>query len=229
MTIVPKKSSAPKSNVSDIATAKGRGRGKPSGLGYDPETGREVRSSTYRDSHGSAEEDDVLRVVGPQYRPSRFYTRSLNSDNHGERMSIRVPLGLDSQVYAAVSKVPYYRSPQDFFRDAAVHRLEWLQSTGYELGDDVRRFVEMEQAEAEREKRRHEVAKMSATVKSIEASLQAQWDNEDWGMLDTEIAESRKEQEWARNPYKKQIGVLLDAWWEKGKDHILKHRAEREG
>lgn len=221
----------PKGNVRAIGSAKRQG-GRPRGLGYDPATGEEIRGATYRgeqhEGRGAAAEDDVLAVVGRGYRPDRFYTASVNDHDHGERMTIRVPKGLDSQIHAAVSKITWYRSPQAFFRDAAVHRLEWLQRNGYDLGDELRRFVELEQRQADRDRRAHEVALMSGTVKAIETSLQTQWDNEDWGMMGAEIDAAREEQEWAREPYKSQIGKLIDGWEKRAREHIAKYQAALE-
>src|SRR5690606_13479962 len=98
---MPQGSGTRPDNVRDIEEGKGKGRGgggggrrrggRPSGLGYDPAKGEEVRSETYLDAatRESTSETDVFTLVNERgYRPERFYTRSINADGHGEKLNV---------------------------------------------------------------------------------------------------------------------------------------------
>lgn len=223
MGIVPK-GNAP-DNVRRLSDA--RGRGKPSGLGYDPATGQEHASSTYKETatRESAAEYDVFSLVEERgYRPDRFYTRSLNADGHGERMQVRVPQGIDSQIYAAVAEVGQYRSPQDFWRDAAIHRLEWLQKQ-YNIDDGLRRMLELERFQADSERRALEVEVLTATVSDIHNKLEAHFVAEDWQMFGKELEESEDRAEWLRDPYKTKAEKIIKEWKDRGREQLRAMRA----
>lgn len=199
--------------VSDLETAR-RQRGRPSGLGYDPATGKEYASPTYVEdvSKESDTEVDVFTLVDKRgYSEERFYTRSLNTHNHGEKIQLKMPLGIDSQVYAAVSEIAQYRSVQDLFRDALVHRLEFLQKR-YSLGDGMRRMLELERVQADREARAQEAEIMQGSVEDLMVKLQGLWDKEDWGLMAVELEEGGESVDWLREPYKSRAQKVLDDW-----------------
>lgn len=218
-------------NVRDIATAKKHGAGekrraggRPSGLGYDPATGEEVVSSTYK-AHATREssaEYDVFTLVDERgYRADRFYTRSLNADGHGERLNVRLPQGIDSQIHAAVSEVPQYRNIHDFARDAFVHRLEWLQKQ-YELGDNARRVLELERITADGERRVQETEVMQDAVDKLTARLQMLSDRQDWGLMREELEKGGELTDWLRDPYRKAAREVLGVWKARTKADIAK-------
>lgn len=218
MAIVPKGEAA-ENNVRDISSAPGRGR--PSGLGYDPATGKEHRPSGYvtEATRESTAEYDVFTLVDQKgYRPDRFYTRSLNADGHGERMQIRVPQGIDSQIYTAVATVPQYRSPHDFWRDAAIHRLEWLQKH-YDTPDSLRRYIELERMQTDTETALIEVRAMKDSVVQIRTALTEHYEARDWQMLAEEIERSNEKVDWLREPYKSEADAVLED---------VKHRAKEQ-
>lgn len=208
--------------VRDITSA--RSRGKPSGLGYDPATGGEVYADTYRDD---SEYDVFGTVRATGYREDRFYTRSVNADGHGERVTIRLPQGIDSQLYAAVSEIPEYRSIQDFFRDAAMHRLEFIQKR-YQLSAGAERMLVLERYRADSERRSQEIDTLTNAVKEIEQKCEKAWDAEDYGLLAEELEKGHETMEWLRDPYKTRAMEVLAKWTSKGRSQIEKLERERE-
>lgn len=220
-------------NVVDIGQAKGGGKrqgGRPSGRGYDPQSGDEVLSTSYVDhvTRESSSEVDVFALVNERgYRPERFYTRSINADGHGEKVQVRVPQGLDSQMYAAVAEIAEYRSIQDLIRDAVVHRLEWLQHH-YALGEAARRTLELERLQADRERRAQEADTMGKSVDDLGEKLQGLWDKEDWGLLAEELEAGGESVDWLRDPYKRRAQKILDDWKGRARVKIAEARARNE-
>lgn len=213
--MVPKGPRADEAKVRDITTAKSRG-GRPSGLGYDPATGDEVYTPTYRNES----EYDVFGTVRETgYREDRFYTRSVNADGHGERITIRVPQGVDSQVFAAVSEIPEYRSVQDFFRDAAMHRLEYLQKR-YQMTDGAQRMLVLERFQADGERASQEIDNLTNAVREIEEKCQKAWDAEDYGLLAQRIDKGTETVEWLREPYKEKAQRVLTDWRSRAREQL---------
>lgn len=216
----------PKGSARKVIDIGSRQRGRPGGLGYDPKTGRAHQPATYRPDDG---EFDVFAVIPREtgYRPDRFYTSSLNEHHHGERMQVRVPQGIDSQILAAVNIVSQYRSPHDFWRDAAVHRLEWVQHH-YDVDDSVRRFLELERMEADSDRAREEVRTMTASVENLNAALAEHYEAEDWQMFADELVRGDERVLWLREPYKNQAGKVLKEWRTRGKEHVDRMSKQRE-
>lgn len=222
-----------KATVTDIGAA--RGRGKPAGRGYDPLTGEEIEPTRdepalpeHVDRRGSQAEFDVFALVdSSKYRHDRFYTRSVDRHGHRESMRIAMPQGIDSQIYAAVANVPFYNSPQDFFRDAAVHRLEWLQHH-FDLDDSVRRMAELERFLADSDRRAQEIAQMQAAVADIETKLEECYRAEDWQMFALELVEGTERAEWLREPYQARALKIIQGWRERGSAQLTKLREQGE-
>lgn len=217
MAIVPKKAAAT-AKVHQISEASGGGGkrrgGRPSGLGYDPATGEEMRGATYRETatRDSAAEFDVFTLVNDKgYREDRFYTRSVNADGHGEKLQLRVPQGLDSQMHAAVSEIAEYKTMQDLVRDAVVHRLEYLQKR-YSLGEGARRMIELERMQADRERRAQETETMQKAVEDLDAKFQGLNEKQDWAMLAEEFSEAGEMVDWLRDPYKTRAVEVIEKW-----------------
>lgn len=222
---------AAESNVHHISKATGkRGGGRPSGLGYDPAKGEEVRSSTYKEhaTRESTSEYDVFTLVDERgYRADRFYTRSLNADGHGERINVRLPQGIDSQIHAAVAEVPHYRNIHDFFRDAAVHRLEWIQRS-FALGDGARRILELERIRADISGHTQETETMQEAVDDLEAALQKLWDKQDYSMMREMLDSGVEMHEWLREPYKGKALDALTRWKAKAKAELERLQKRQE-
>lgn len=107
---------------------------------------------------------EVTRKAGWEtdgYDPSEVYTRATDGQGHKEVMHIPLPPYLLNQIGSFVSdaKVLGYRTPQDFVRDAIVHRLHhWGDSlppdrkiawkTTMAMVRTEKRIWEMEQVDA---------------------------------------------------------------------------------
>lgn len=213
--IVPKQLTpqAPKSNVRNIKSA-GHGGGRKSSLNYDPATGLETAPKGYRGeaTRESDSEFDVFTLVDDRkYREDRFYTRSVNADGHGERMQLRVPQGIDSQMHAAVGEVPEYKTINDLIRDSVIHRLEFLQKR-YNLGDGARRILELERIRSDMSKQNQETETMQEAVDDLDGTLQRLWDKQDYGMMREVLSTGGEMFEWLRDPYKGKALAVLERW-----------------
>lgn len=212
--IVPKKAAPKKvANVRDIRSA-GHGGGRKSSLTYDPATGVEHSPKGYRAeaTRDSDSEFDVFTLVDDRkYREDRFYTRSVNADGHGERMQVRVPQGIDSQMHAAVAEVPEYKTIHDLIRDSVIHRLEFLQKR-YNLGDGARRILELERIRSDLTKRSQETETMQEAVDDLANTIQALWDKQDYSMMRDVLDTGSEMYEWLRDPYKGKALSVLEKW-----------------
>ncbi len=215
MPIVPKgpvPSPPAPTNVTPIGRKK-RGRG----LGYNLETG-----ITYGEDFNVFAGD-----AGGGYRPDRYYTEARDQNGHGERLNIRVPLGMDSQIHKAVAEVGQYASIHDFARDAFMHRLEWLRHN-HDLGEGVRRMLELARKEADGEARIQEADSMQGAVDKLIVRLQSLWERTDIGLLAEEISEGNDLIDWLREPYRSKAREVLEDWKRKAKAEIAKMHANLE-
>ena len=221
----PKSTPKPASgNVRNIKSG-GHAGGRRSSKGYDPSTGEETG---YVPTTDSTTEHDVFALVSSKgYSEERFYCRSTNLNNHGEKLNLRVPLGIDSQMYAAVAQVPDYTTLQDLVRDAVLHRLEYLQKR-YSLGEGARRTLELERMRADSERRAQEATVMSESVDDLAEKLQMLWDKEDWGLMAEELEEGGERVDWLRDPYKARATKVLDDWKGRARVKIAEARARNE-
>lgn len=224
--IVPKKAAPPKgSNVRSIRSA-GHAGGRTSSIGYDPRTGEEFGAKGYRaaESRESDTEYDVFAIVdNRRYSEDRFYTRSVNSDGHGERKQIRFPQGIDTQMEKAVAEVPEYNTVHDLVRDAVLHRLEYLQKR-YNLGDGARRMLELERIRADMTRHGQETETMQQAVDDLESGLQKLWDKQDYSLMLEMFQEGSDLHEWLRDPYKSRAVAVLERWKATAKQEIEKFR-----
>lgn len=64
----------------------------------------------------------------PGYHLEEFYCRATDGHGHSEAMNLKLSPGVTGQIAAIVAsgKLPTYRTPQDFARDAIVHRLKYV-------------------------------------------------------------------------------------------------------
>lgn len=220
--------------IDSAPSRQGQGGGRPSGLGYDPASGETYggRSRPYgsgdRGGDSSRAERDVFALVdGKGYRADRFYNKSTDSNGHGEKITVRVPQGIDSQVHAAVREIPEYRSLQDFIRDAIVHRLEYIQKH-YELGDGARRFVELQRMEADMERITSEVETMTNAVERVKVSLETAYASRDWGLMKEAMETAEEMLEWMREPYRGRLSELVVDWKLRVKDDLSKWQRDRD-
>lgn len=222
MTMVPKGPRAEAKKVRDIDSAPSRQGGRPSGLGYDPSLEREHQTSP------TTEETDVFKTIGHRgYSEDRFYTKSTNEHNHGEKFQVRVPQGIDSQIHAAVREVPEYRHVNDMVRDALVHRLEYIQKR-YKITPEAQRFLELERLRADSDRRAADIALMQETVADIAGKLQQAWEAADYGVLAKELVEADELIDWLRAPYQGQVQQLLRDWTDRSRAKIEEYNARHE-
>lgn len=73
--------------------------------------------------------EDEVKGAEDDYSPDEFYTKATNKHDHSSTpYSVRVDPSTSAQISALIAsgKIPHYKTPSDFFRDALVHRLHYL-------------------------------------------------------------------------------------------------------
>lgn len=203
----------------------GVGGGRPSGLGYDPSTGEVYRGKSKM--RGDAEHDVFALVDERGYRADRFYTNSTDKNGHGEKMSFRLPQGIDSQIHAAVREIPEYASTQAFIRDALLHRLEYIQKH-YQLSDNARRFVELERIQADMERMTSEIETMTNAVERMKLGLETAYASRDWGLMKEAMDVGDEMMEWMREPYRGRVEATVREWRARVRDDLTKWERERQ-
>ena len=219
MGMVPKGDHA---NVRHIKSG-GHAGGRLNSVTYDPETGEESGSRMYvGPTRDSATESNVFAVVESKgYDEHRFYCRSVNSDGHGEKLNVRVPQGIDSQMHAAVAEIPEYNHINDLIRDAVLHRLEFLQKR-YSLGDGARRMLELERMQADSHKALEEVRSMISSLEMLDQTLKEHYDASDWQMFKDELERGDELAQWLREPYKARAAGIIKDWKLKAVDQLAR-------
>lgn len=208
----------PKGNVRSIRSA-GHAGGRRTSRTYDPATGEDSAS------RGSLAEYNAFTVEGGNgYREDRFYTRSVDADGHGQKLNLRVPQGIDSQMYAAVNEIPEYRTIHDLIRDAVLHRLEYLQKR-YSLSQKAQIMLNRERAKADRHERVQDSDEQEAMVKEMDETLGMLHQRGDWSLLAEELTADSETAEFSmRGEYQRQAQGVIRKWTDKSREQIARHR-----
>lgn len=210
----------PKGDASNVRSIKSAGHagGRRTSRTYNPATGEDAAS------RGSLAEYNAFTVETSGYREDRFYTRSVDADGHGQKLNLRVPQGIDSQMYAAVAEIPEYRTIHDLIRDAVLHRLEYLQKR-YSLSHKAQIMLSRERAKADRHERVQDSDEQEAMVKEMDDTLGMLHQRGDWSLLAEELEADSETAEFSmRGEYQRQAQMVIRKWKEKSKEQIAKHR-----
>ena len=209
--------------VTSINSAKVKRGGRQDSIGYDPATQEENYA------RGSREEFEAFRVDerGSQYRADRFYTRSVNSDGHGEKMSIRVPQGLDSQMHKAVAEIPQYHTMHDLIRDAVVHRLHYLQHQ-HVHDPEMQALLDIEALKADDHRQDEIVRGFKDAIQALDDSRRFVWESDDIGAFAEKLDRGSLLADKMRPPWGAQASEMLKGWRVKSAERVKKWRADQE-
>lgn len=71
---------------------------------------------------------DPFKLESDTYSPNEFYIASRDKSRDSEVIRLRLPGHTVGQIAAMIQQrqCPAYRTREDFFRDAVIHRLQWL-------------------------------------------------------------------------------------------------------
>jgi len=93
------------------------------------------------------------------YSPDNLYTQSVDGKGHGDLLHVRMKSWITSKIsQLVVSRKFGYKTPQDFVRDAIVHRLQYWAEREESMDDidSILRHVYVMQDYLEEEQRRME-------------------------------------------------------------------------
>lgn len=83
------------------------------------------------------------------YDIEQFYVASTNRHDHSDSIALKLPKHVRVMInqFVAQQDIPAYKTANDLFRDAIVHRLHWL-FTHYQAPERLQEWIEVETARA---------------------------------------------------------------------------------
>lgn len=163
---------------------------------------KDVSASQLRVVEESTGSYDPWSLEDNNYRRDNFYTRSVDSKGHKETFHVPAPPAIFGQVGEMVAQrlIPAYRSPQDFVRDAIVHRLRDIAEMT-ENGT-LNRVISLEIIRCQQEQMMIEMQEFQKVLDISEQVMEQAAKSEDVGMLEQAIAYGKEQAEEIREPYK---------------------------
>jgi len=110
-------------------------------------------------------------VTPAAYQVERVYSRAYDDRGHARQYRVNVPQDMEPIIEAAWRAVPEYRSAQDLWRDAIVHRIQWI-AENYERMD-LAAAAAKQVARAEVERVQAELAGDAAYAANVRSALDA--------------------------------------------------------
>lgn len=130
--------------------------------------------SQYRSSRSPKKADDAWELDdGLDYEPDKFYVGSRDREKESISVMTNIPRSLNSQIEAIIQsgKIPYYKTKQDFIRDAVYHRFYFVKN---HLDDPkLERLLAAVLATAAAERRMREVEEYEDAITAFEAAFEA--------------------------------------------------------
>ncbi|GIV04083.1 MAG: hypothetical protein KatS3mg015_2913 [Fimbriimonadales bacterium] len=151
---------------------------------------------------------DPFAQESHEYSPNKFYTRAVDKQGHKETLHVPVP----PAIYAAVSeliasrKFPALRTPQDFVRDAIIHRLHYLSTMA---GGDYDDIVARETFLADVQRLKSEATELEQLLLQTEELLKIAQSTADDQLFDTAIEHAMDRADSIREPYRTRLHQLV--------------------
>lgn len=145
---------------------------------------------------------DPWSLEDNNYSRDNFYTRSVDSKGHKETFHVPTPPAIFGQVGELVAQrmIPAYRSPQDFVRDAIVHRLRDIAEMT--ANGTLNRVLSLEIIACQQEQMMVEMQEFARVLDLSEKVMEQAAKSEDVGMLEQAISYGKNQAEEIREPYK---------------------------
>lgn len=156
--------------------------------------------------------EEEVKGVDDDYSPDEFYTKATNKHDHSSTpYSVRVDPTTSAQVSALIAsgKIPHYKTPSDFFRDALVHRLHYLVYR-MDLGsDEMRELLSRTREQARLDMLASQTADIEKMIETARKGINDAMIKGDVYMRD-QIREGLERQlEHLREPYRGQVVGML--------------------
>ena len=146
------------------------------------------------------------------YDPEQFYCTATDKKGHCQEFRVKAPPQVAGQLSAmlATRKFPY-RTQNDFFRDAMIHRLHQLARMNEgEVRDLLDNLVAGLVVEDRINRARVELGRLAGMVTAIEALGDEAYAAQDGPMLEEALSEAKTLGETVREPYAQQLRQLAD-------------------
>lgn len=130
---------------------------------------------------------------GLDYSPDKFYTQSKNGGDDGDKITLRVPRGVTTQIDEWIGQrlVSPYRTRQDFYRDAIFHRMHWVKEALKDPATANR--LQTLFAETALELRRGEMERRLTTYRYYKDLLRDTLANREWDLFHETLAEVERD------------------------------------
>lgn len=150
------------------------------------------------------------------YSRDEFYTASRSSDGMSMQKSVTIPAHIGSQIAALVQsgRLPY-KTQEDFWRDAAHHRLHDLDEMGA-LGPEASRRIALWRRQEELERRAAEVEATERLIAETQAMVNRARGIPDWVLLEQVVRDAREAAAGMHEPWSSKmlevVGETGDGW-----------------
>lgn len=145
---------------------------------------------------------------GQSYSTDNFYTRSTNKNDHSAECKFRFPPHLQAAVSEIIEskQFPQLRSIQDFWRDAAVHRLHYLNEVMQ--NSKLQRQLSLEMRACRVAQQQTEVEELKAVVDRHTNNLELALSMRDAEAISDSLALLEDDLPNVRNPYRAMLREL---------------------
>jgi len=155
---------------------------------------------------------EKVEAEGDDYSPDEFYTKATNKHDHSSApYSVRVDPSMSAQISALIQsgKIPHYRTPSDFFRDAITHRLHYLVNR-MDLGTpELMELLARTRTQARLDMMAAEVADLDKMIKTARDGINDARIRGDKYMLDQLRVSLEAQVGMLREPYKGEVVGMI--------------------
>lgn len=127
--------------------------------------------------------------VDSWYDEKKFYVSSQDKNGHSAYLRVWVPKNMAGQIGRVVNsgEIPEYRSAQDFYRDALLHRAhkvaQWIDNEELKAESGLHMML------SEEEKIRQMKQDVDVLIEQTKENFQTAWDRGDYDWLEQRIGE----------------------------------------
>lgn len=143
------------------------------------------------------------------YSPEKYYTYSVDARGHKETIRVPFPPSVYGRIgeLIASKRVSQYRTPQDFIRDAVIHRLEYLNDFLKDVGiaDTIKHEMLLSQVEDEARQQRQ----LESLVKRTAEELEIAYGRQDRTMMKSIFERVENFIDDIRDPYRTDIELCV--------------------
>jgi len=146
------------------------------------------------------------------YARTKHYVAATNRFNHSMETRVRVPPDFGAQVKRLVDRgmIEAYKSPADFYRDAAYHHLHYLNEQFQDA--NLENMLTLWGRLNRQEFVAQYMANMESLVSNYRDQLQKASSTTNWYVLRVTLAHAAEDMKELREPYHSEVKALVDSY-----------------